>query len=58
MEALWTAVIAPYWPVAAGALGGYLYYRFIGCRGGACPLTSNPWISTLYGALIGLLLTR
>ncbi len=57
MEAFWSAVIAPYWPVGAGVVGGYLYYRFIGCRSGACPLTANPWISTLYGALLGLMLT-
>jgi len=45
-------------PIALGAAGGYAYYRFVGCRTGACPLTSNPWISTLYGALIGALITH
>ncbi len=44
--------------VAAGAVLGWLYYRFVGCRSGACPITSNPWISTGYGALLGLLLGR
>ena len=44
--------------IAFGAVGGYAYYRFIGCRTGACPLTSNPWISTLYGALIGALIAH
>jgi len=39
-----------------GAVGGYLYYRLVGCVGGACPITSNPIISTLYGAVIGFLL--
>ncbi|MCX7827353.1 MAG: DUF6132 family protein [Verrucomicrobiae bacterium] len=38
--------------VIGGALG-YANYRFIGCSTGACPLTSNPWISTLYGMLLG-----
>jgi hypothetical protein len=41
--------------VLLGALGGFLYYRFVGCKTGGCPLTGNPWISTLYGALIGFL---
>jgi hypothetical protein len=41
---------------AVGALGGYAYYSFIGCASGACPISSNPWISTGYGALIGALL--
>ncbi len=46
-------VLAP----AAGAVLGFLYYKFIGCATGACPITSNPIISTLYGALIGLALS-
>jgi len=39
----------------AGALLGFLYYRFIGCRTGTCPITRNPFSSTLYGALMGAL---
>jgi len=39
--------------IIAGAVGGYAYYYFIGCVSGACPITSNPYISTAYGALIG-----
>lgn len=44
-------------PVFAGALLGYGYYYFIGCRTGSCPITSNPWISTLYGAFAGLIIS-
>ncbi len=40
-------------PVLLGALGGYAYYLFIGCAGGECPITSSPWKSTAYGALMG-----
>lgn len=36
---------------------GYGYYRLVGCSTGACPLTSNPWISTIYGALLAAFLT-
>jgi hypothetical protein len=39
--------------VVLGALGGFAYYAFIGCASGTCPITSNPYISTGYGALIG-----
>lgn len=39
--------------IALGALGGYAYYHFIGCVNGSCPITSNPYISTAYGAVIG-----
>jgi len=41
----------------AGAAGGYAYYYFIGCVSGTCPITSHPWLSTGYGALLGFLLT-
>lgn len=40
----------------AGGTGGFLYYHFIGCASGTCPITSNPYISVLYGALMGYLL--
>jgi len=39
-----------------GAVGGYLYYRFVGCASGSCAITSNPVISTIYGGIIGLLI--
>lgn len=39
--------------VALGAIGGYLYYYFIGCASGSCAITSNPTNSTLYGAMMG-----
>jgi len=40
-------------PVFLGATAGYLYYHYIGCVSGHCPITSNPYISTTYGAAIG-----
>jgi hypothetical protein len=43
-------------PVALGALGGFLYYNFVGCNG-SCAITGSPVNSTLYGSLIGLVLT-
>jgi hypothetical protein len=38
-----------------GALGGYLYYYFVGCASGACAISSKPVNSILYGALMGAL---
>jgi len=42
--------------VVFGAVGGYLYYHFVGCASGTCAITSKPVNSTLYGALMGGLL--
>lgn len=42
--------------VVIGAIGGYLYYHFVGCSSGTCAITSKPINSTLYGALMGGLL--
>ncbi len=42
--------------IVLGGAAGYAFYRFVGCKSGACLITSNPWLSTLYGALLGALL--
>lgn len=36
-----------------GAIGGFLYWNFVGCSSGTCSITSKPLNSTLYGALLG-----
>jgi hypothetical protein len=41
--------------VAGGALG-FGWHKLAGCSTGACPLTANPWISTLYGMAVGAIL--
>lgn len=38
-----------------GGILGYALYRFVGCSSGACPMTSNPWISTILGGVMGVL---
>ncbi len=53
MTTMWLKRIAS---IALGAIGGYAYYYFIGCVSGTCPITSNPWSSTAYGAVLGALL--
>jgi hypothetical protein len=40
----------------AGGIGGYLYYYYVGCMSGGCPITSSPIMSVLWGALMGGLL--
>lgn len=39
-----------------GAAAGYLYFRLVGCQSGACPITSNPYRSAIYGGVLGLLI--
>ena len=39
--------------VALGGGLGFGVHRFIGCRTGACPLTSHPIVRTLYGMVVG-----
>jgi hypothetical protein len=41
---------------AFGAVAGFAYYYYIGCNTGTCPITSNPYISTVYGTVVGVLL--
>lgn len=39
--------------VVLGGAFGFFFYRFIGCKSGACVITGNPYISTIYWALLG-----
>ncbi len=42
--------------VIGAAVGYFILYRAIGCSSGTCPITANPYISTIYGVVMGLLL--
>ena len=39
----------------AGAICGFLYWKFVGCLTGSCPIKSRWYLMTLYGAVIGYL---
>jgi Family of unknown function (DUF6132) len=43
--------------ISIGGGLGYLWYRYVGCASGSCPITSNPWSSSIYGIAIGLMIT-
>jgi hypothetical protein len=43
----------PFLAIVIGGLAGFLYYYFVGCKSGTCPLTSNPYTSIIWGALLG-----
>jgi hypothetical protein len=38
-----------------GTIGGFLYWHFIGCASGTCPITSKWYSSSAYGLLFGYL---
>ncbi len=41
--------------MVVGVIGGYIYYIKVGCNSGSCPITSNPWMTMLWGLLMGYL---
>ena len=43
--------------IALGGAAGFGLYKLVGCRSGACPITSNPYTSIIYGAVMGLLMS-
>lgn len=39
--------------LVVGAIGGFIYWKYVGCVTGDCPITSSPLYSSIWGALIG-----
>lgn len=42
--------------ILLGSVAGFLYWKFIGCTSGTCPITSNWHTSTLMGGVFGYLI--
>ncbi len=40
-----------------GGTIGFLYYWFIGCNTGTCPITNNPYNSVIIGSVMGFIWT-
>ena len=54
-----TKTLKSYLPLilaVAGGIAGWLYYHFVGCVTGTCPIAANPFLMPIYGAVIGGLL--
>jgi hypothetical protein len=47
----------PFLGVMAGGILGFMYYHFIGCTSGTCPITSHPVPSVLFGGFFGFVIT-
>ncbi|MCW0484029.1 DUF6132 family protein [Gaoshiqia sediminis] len=43
--------------IAIGAFAGFLYWFYIGCNSGTCPIQSNWHTSSLYGGVMGYLVS-
>lgn len=41
--------------MVVGVIAGYIYYIKVGCTSGSCPITSNPWMTMLWGLMMGYL---
>jgi len=39
--------------IIPGLIAGYLYWRYIGCNTGTCPITSVWYNSSIYGGILG-----
>lgn len=50
-------LIVPAIGVLVGGIAGYMYWHEIGCSSGTCPITSKPLNSTLYGGVMGYLIS-
>ncbi len=48
----------PFLAVLIGGTVGFLYYYFEGCSSGQCVLTGNPYMSIIWGGLLGLFLVK
>lgn len=40
---------------AAGALGGFLYWKYVGCLSGTCAIKSNWYLMVPWAAVLGYL---
>ncbi|HEX2968919.1 MAG TPA: DUF6132 family protein [Bacteroidales bacterium] len=47
----------PFLSIIAGALLGFLYFYFVGCKSGSCAITSDPFASMITGGILGFLIT-
>lgn len=41
--------------VVVGGIAGFLYWKFVGCKTGSCPIKSNWYLMTAYGIIFGYL---
>jgi len=55
MKKLWNKKNIKWALALAGGIGGYIYWKYVGCLSGSCPMQQNWVLSTLWGAGMGYL---
>lgn len=43
--------------ILIGGLAGFLFYYFVGCKTGSCPITGHSYSSIMAGSLMGYLIS-
>jgi hypothetical protein len=41
--------------IIIGGVAGYLYFLFVGCKTGSCPITGHSYSASMAGGLMGYL---
>ncbi len=44
--------------IVLGGLAGFWLYRYVGCANGKCLITSSPWVSVVYGMILGFVVSQ
>jgi hypothetical protein len=48
----------PFLAIAIGGLAGFLFYHYVGCTSGRCGITSNPYMSIVWGGFLGFFMVN
>lgn len=43
--------------ILIGGMAGFLFYYFVGCKTGSCPITGHSYSSIMAGGLMGYLIS-
>lgn len=49
IQKIWPKLIGP----LLGAIGGFFYWKYVGCQSGTCPIKSVWYLTVLWGAVLG-----
>ena len=47
----------PFLGTFSGGIAGFLYYHYVGCNSGSCPITSHSFSAIIFGGIMGYLIT-